>query len=178
VKATDGRTVNATIETLRAMPVKLGASAKAHLAKLAKEEPVAGCEEQWGRYLDQCLAFEEASARYDVIYAKVEKEGGMSTAPSYEAFVLLGNDYDIRWRGLLGSLSAYLYAVEHVHDDKPVAEDELRAVVGASIEDNLGGLQINLKSGGLLAAKLAQAIRKDVIEFEFTDVPYCQADKP
>ena len=159
---------------LKSAPVKLHPIDKAFNAKLGKQKPVPGCEEQWGRYLDACQAEAEAYARYDAISKQVEKEGGTSSCRSWPAFVKLGHDWQIKSRTAMGALDTYEYAVKHRDDDVPVAEDDLREVIGASMEDNMDGLQITLKSSGLLAAKVAQAIRRNVIELEFTDIPYCQ----
>lgn len=159
---------------LKSAPVKLDVHTKTHNAWLAKVTPVPGCEEQWGRYLTACQEEGEAYARYDAIHKQVEKEGGTSSCRSWPAFIKLGNEWSAKSRTALGSLDVYEHAVKHQHDDVPVAENDLREVIGASMEDNMDGLQITLKSGGLLAAKVAQAIRNNVIEYEFSDIPYCQ----
>jgi hypothetical protein len=159
---------------LKSSPVKIGTIDKAFIAKLAKQKPVPGCEEQWKRYLDACQVEAEAYARYDAIFRQVEKEGGSSSCASWPAFVQLGHEWQVKSRAAMGALDTYEYAVKHRDDDVPVAEDDLREVVAASMEDNMDGLQITLKSSGLLAAKVAQAIRHNVIELEFTDIPYCQ----
>ena len=159
---------------LKSAVVKPSASAKEHQAWLAKFVPAEGCEEVWAHYVSAVKESDEAYARYDALGKQVEKEGGSSSAKSWEAFQAAGHVSTIKTQAVFGYHDAYVRCVKAIGVPVVAAEDDLRAIVGASLNDNMDGLAINLKSIGLLGARVAQAIRGDVIEEESTDIPYCQ----
>jgi len=159
---------------LKSTPVKISALGRELLARLGKIKPVPGCEEQWERYVATVKAQEEASARYDMIYKQVEREGGDSSCPSWPAFMQAGHEYDIKVKSCFGALDAYTYAAKHVDDPVPTDESNVREVIAASLEGNLDGLDFSLKSTGLVAAKIAHAIIGDVIEEETGAFTLCE----
>lgn len=158
---------------LKSTPVKLDKVGKDFIARVKAMAVVPGCEAQHERYLAAVIAAEEASARYDVIYRQVEKEGGTSSCKSWPAFVAAGDEHSRKAHQAFGALDAYLYAAKHVDDPKDADQEELRAVIAVSLNTNMDGLKFSMNYG-LLGAKVAQAIRADVTAEEFTDIPYCQ----
>lgn len=154
------------------MPVKLSKLSKSFLSQLAAITPVEGCEEQWQRYVAAATEHENTQARLDLIFRSVEKDGGTSSSRSYPAFMEQTKVADRALHAAFGALDSYLFATKHVNDKTAVAETELRATVIDSLEDKLDELQFSVNIG-LLGSKVAQAIRSDVIEFDY-DVAFCQ----
>jgi len=166
--------VRKTQALLKSSPTKLLAPDKAHMAWLSRQTPAEGCEDAWEHYVKAVQEEGETYARYDAVYRQVEKEGGTSACKSYEAFLHAEHVWATKAQAALGFLDSYERAKKMVGVPVVAAEDDLRAIVGASLGDNMDGIQINLKSIGLLGARVAQAIRHDVIEEESTDIPLCQ----
>jgi len=157
---------------LKSTPVKLSKLSKVFLAELAKFKPVEGCEDQWANYMARATEHEEQTSRYDAVFMQVEKEGGSSTCKSWPAFLLAGKSTDQTAKAAFGALDVYQYAVKHRFDKVGVPETDLRAVIGDTFSENLS-VKINLKNSGLLAAKVAQAIRTRTAEESVGDPPFC-----
>jgi hypothetical protein len=161
-----------TVATVRSAPVKIDGISKRFLASEEARDPVLGCEVEWNRYLIACREQADSDARLKVISAIVDKEGGTSSAKHWPDFSAALSASQRASSAVMGSLSAYLYRVEHINDDKLVVEEELRAIVIDSLSDKLEGLQMTINSG-MLGSKVAQAIRTLVIEDEAIEPPLC-----
>jgi hypothetical protein len=157
---------------LKSTPIKLSPLDKKFLAKAQQYTPDPAAKEQWNRYLAALEKDAEAEARLDVVYRQVEKEGGSSSAKSYPAFMEALRLKEREASSVFGALNAYEYAVKHKDDKVGVPEEEVRAIVIDSLSDKLDDLQFELNFG-LLGAKVAQEIRKDTIEENAGDPPFC-----
>jgi hypothetical protein len=136
---------------------------------LKKFEPVEGTEDQWNRYVTSVVQRLKQESRFA---QACDNHDSAHTDESYKAMKAEGDLYSRRMLSELGALDAWRHACKHVDDKVAVAEDEVRAVVLASISDKLESLQFSV-NGGILGSKVAQAIRKDVTEVEL-DAPLCQ----
>lgn len=157
---------------LKSTPVKLLPIDKAFLAAERKRVPVPGCEEHWNRYLAAIEKDAETEARLDTVYRIVEKDGGSSSSRHWPAFkeALRAKERDSS--AVFGALHAYLYYVKHKDDKVGVPEQELRAIVIDSLSDKMDELQWTIQPG-LVASKVAQAIRNDTTEESAGDPPFC-----
>ena len=156
---------------LKSAKPKIGKHDAALLKRLERMTPEPGFEEQWERYLAAERVHAEETARYDALFHQVEREGGGSSAKTWPAFIAQGKRVDQTFRASIGSLDAYMHAVKHKDDKVNVPEDEVRGVLNASFSDKLDDLSFSVNYG-ILASKVAQAIRKDTQEAAL-DVPYC-----
>jgi len=139
------------------------------LDNLKRLTPVPGTEEHYARYvgmvekrLTQHARFDQACDLYDAhmtddARALMREEGKL---------------LDQRMSAEMGALDRWRYACEHLNDKVLVAEEEVRAVVLASLSDKLEGIDFSLNHG-LLGSKVAQAIRKNVSE-ETMEAPLCR----
>lgn len=156
---------------LKSTPVKLDGTSKAFLKELGKIKPVEGQEEHWERYLAAVQAHEEQTARFDAVFKLVEREGGTSNCKSWPAFLVEEKKAMVTAKTAFQSLDAYQYAVAHRFDKIGVPETELRALIGDSLSESLM-LKASVNTG-LLAAKVAQAIRKFTSEESVGTPPFC-----
>ena len=161
-----------SVAVLKNAPVKLDATAKAFLKQLAKIEPAEGCEEYWQRYVKAATEHEEQIVRADALLAVVEKEGGSSSCKTWPAYSEALKRLDQTMRAAFGALDAYNYQVEHRFDKVGVPESELRQIIADSFSGNVT-FKFNLANSGLLAAKVAQAVRKHTAEEAVGEPPFC-----
>lgn len=136
-------------------------------------EPEPGFEEHWQRHLDAMDRFHKAEREYDKVFEKVEREGGTSSSKSWGKFEEAEKVYLRAMQAAFGTLDHYVHAVAHKDDAVYVDEKEVSAVVKDSLSDKLDELEFTLNIG-LLGAKVAQAIRKDVTEGMDSEPLFCQ----
>lgn len=163
-------------ELLKSTPVKLGTLAKDFIKRIEKVTPAEGCEDQYRRYVTAVVKAEESCARYDALFERVEREGGTSSCKSYPSFMAAGDEYSRMARSAFSALDSYLYAAKHINDAKLTEEDELRDIIIASLSDKLDELQFTLNTG-LLGSKVAHAVKHNVTEHTFEDMPLCDDDQ-
>ena len=135
---------------------------------LKRFKPVAGTEGQWARYvgavekrLQQLARFEQACDLHDKFLSDESR-----ALMHFE-----GKDLDRMTLREMQLLDAWRDTVAHINDAVIVPEEDVRNVVNMSITDKIEVIDFTLNHG-LLASKVAQALRKNVTEFD-GDVPLC-----
>jgi hypothetical protein len=148
----------------------LSAAWEPPIRQLRAFKPVAGCEEAWKRYVD---ATEKAREELSVFYQINDR---IDADPDNKTLRALwkesGDKFDRLLMAELGALDKYRYQVRHINDDKRADEEEARELVIETLSVSGEGLQFTLGQG-LVAAKVAQAIRNDIIEAEIIDPVFC-----
>lgn len=159
-----------SVAVLKSVSVKLHKRDEKLLADVAKKGTPEGTEGAFKVYLDAGHATADAWMRMDMLGKAVDKKG--SNDPQWSLFQEAANEYTRRSSLEMRALDNWLHAIKHMHDDKFVAEVDLRSLVIDSLSDKTDVLQWSLKAG-LLGSKVAQTIRESSIEFEFDGIPLC-----
>jgi hypothetical protein len=128
------------------------------------------------------FAFEHAAGELERAWAAVGKlesdktESGLKKGVEQEDYKAALSLVDAKRQAMFGWLDRARHLELH-KDDPPteplVPEEDVRAVVGASLSDKMDEVQFTVNYG-ILGSKIAHAIRMDVDEGESLDVPYCQ----
>jgi hypothetical protein len=138
--------------------------------KKLPDHPVEGFEQQWERYLHAVEAHGQSSAKVDMLFKVVDKKG--HNHPDWPAYRAALDDMEHKYRTEIGAWDAYRYAVKHKDDKIGAPIEDVRAIVNDSLAPMIDGLQFNLNHG-LLASKVAQAIKVLTIEESAGEPPFC-----
>lgn len=128
-------------------------------------------EEARERYEAAQRELDASWAENNAMFSSRSSDGlkkGISQAEFKESLTRI----DRAQKATFGAFDMWQYAVAHKDDKVLAVEEDVRSVVIASLDDKLDEIQFSL-NGGLLASKVAQAIRQDVSE-EDLDVPLCE----
>lgn len=127
-------------------------------------------EQAHARYLEQQAALDEAWKENDKMFSNRTADNLKKGVTREEFDASLKRISDLG-STTMRSFDAWRYAIAHEHDIENVPEEDVRAVLGASFSDKVGELKFTVNYG-ILASKVAQAIKRDTQEATM-DFPLC-----
>lgn len=149
---------------------------------LRKYKPAEGTEEAWSRHVDAVEERAREMTKYDQLTEAIDKAHAAGKEPDDEvraAWKESGKKYDQLINREMLALDKWRYQLLH-KDDAPtepsVPEEDVRAIIGASLSDKLDELQFT-KNYGLLATTIAHSIRMEVSEGDVGEPPLCNDHK-
>jgi hypothetical protein len=130
-------------------------------------------EQAKAMYLDAKDALDEAWKENDRLFSNRTSDN-LKKGVTMEQFNANLADISRLGQAAMRSYDAWQYVVKHEHDIENVPEEDVRGVLSASFSDKVGELKFSVNYG-ILASKVAQAIKRDTQEASI-DYPLCRDD--